>query len=122
MVAWFVACATVAVVIAALRRRGRPWYRSAYSQRSVDGWTFTHIGHGLVLFGLAKMLLPWPDYELVAAVVIVEALWESFENRNWVINFFRAGGDKDYYGDSIVNSICDILACTAGAVFLSFWI
>ncbi len=122
MILLLIAVLVVSVVAYSLRRRGRPWYRNSYSQRWIDGWTATHFGHGLVAFGLAKMLLHWPNAELLAVVIAAEALWESFENRNWVINFFRGAGDKGYFGDSIANSAGDLAACTLGALVMTFLI
>ncbi len=117
-----IALITVILVAYSLYRRGQPWHRNRYSQRTIDGWTGTHFGHGLVLYGLAKMLFHLGPVDLLSIVVIAEAGWESFENRNWVINFFRGAGDKDYFGDSIANSGVDLLACTCGALVMTFLI
>jgi hypothetical protein len=112
----------VAAVTISLRARGRPWYRNQYSQRVVDAWAITHVGHGIVLYGLLRCLLDWQPYELLSLVVISESLWESLENRNWTIRLFRRGGDKHYWGDSVANSGADLLACLAGAVVTSFFV
>ena len=122
MVLWIATLTLLAVVTWSLRHRGRPWHRNRYSQRSIDGWSVTHFGHGIVLFGLARMTFDWDTNQLVAAVLIIEALWESVENRNWLIKLFRAGGDKNYFGDSVCNSAGDLAACTAGALFTTLFI
>jgi len=82
----------------------------------------THFGHGIVLYGLAKIVFVVPMLDLLSIVVIVETLWESVENRNWMIRLFRAGGDKNYFGDSILNSAGDVVACIAGALLTSMFI
>ena len=119
---WGLAVAAIGYMIANLRARGRPWHRNKYSQGWLDAWSITHVGHGIVLFGLAKSVFPGMTYGFLAIVVTAEALWESFENRNWVIRLFRSAGDKNYFGDSVANSLGDVLACVAGGLFTSFFI
>lgn len=58
----------------------------------------------------------------LAAVVVVtlEAAWEVYENTDQVVNRYRAATiSLGYYGDSVINSVADILACIAG--FLLAW-
>ena len=50
-------------------------------------------------------------------VALVEAAWEITENTNWMIERYRTVTiSLDYYGDSILNSLCDYLACVAGVL------
>jgi hypothetical protein len=125
------ACAAIiAVAAATLLAMGRhPWVQSGRiklwtsdawgpenSQQLLDPYGFTHVVHGVLLYALLRMLLP-----RVAAgtrgvlAVAAEAGWEVFENTDMVINRYRAATlALGYYGDSVVNSVGDILMCAIG--------
>lgn len=96
------------------------------SQHVIDPYSFTHVLHGILEFWLIGLVfrrvpLAW---RLVIAIFI-EASWEVIENTDYVINRYReATISLDYFGDSIVNSLADIVCCALGfgiAYKLRFW-
>jgi hypothetical protein len=92
---------------------------SENSQHFADWYTFTHIIHGFIFYGLLRLASGKQTVgaRLVVAV-LVEAAWEILENTPLVINRYReATISLDYYGDSVINSVADILAMMAG-----FWL
>lgn len=105
--------------------RLNPWTSDAWSshnsQHLFDPYSFTHFSHGLffywILFGLFR---GWSLERRLLAAVSLESLWEFFENSSFVIERYRtATVSLDYHGDSVMNSVGDILSCTLGFLFAS---
>jgi hypothetical protein len=47
--------------------------------------------------------------------MLLEASWEIFENTDFTINRYRSVTiSLDYYGDSVLNSVCDMLMMALG--------
>ncbi len=88
------------------------------SQQFFDPYTFTHLIHGALLYGLMWLFFrrQSASTRLIWAVAI-ESGWEIFENTDYVINRYReATISLDYYGDSVLNSVTDVLSMIAGFV------
>ena len=86
------------------------------SQYLFDPYSFSHVTHGILLYGLLALFarkIPLPARSLIA--LGLEAGWEVLENTNLVIERYRAATiSLHYYGDSVMNSMCDILTCMTG--------
>ena len=95
---------------------------SENSQHLSDWYTFSHVIHGFALYGLLWLAAritgwAWPPGLMFLAALFIEAGWEIFENTDFVINRYReATIALDYYGDSIINSLADILAMALGFI------
>ena len=86
------------------------------SQHISDWYTFSHVIHGFLFYGATWLVARrWPIGARLAAALVVEAGWEILENTDLVINRYReATIALDYYGDSVLNSVCDIVAMAVG--------
>jgi hypothetical protein len=94
-------------------------WNSENSQRFADPYSFSHLVHGILFYALlwlAARRLP-ARYRLLIALVL-EAGWEILENSPLIINRYReATIALGYTGDSVLNSLSDILMMTIGFLF-----
>jgi Protein of unknown function (DUF2585) len=86
------------------------------SQHILDWYTPSHLLHGVFFY----WLLLWPmkrgPYTTrIWVAVLIEIVWEIVENTPLVIDRYRAATTAvSYYGDSVTNSVADVIACIAG--------
>lgn len=89
---------------------------SENSQHLTDWYSFTHIVHGFGLYGILWLVTrSWPLGLRLLLAMALEVTWEIIENTDFVIDRYReTTAALGYYGDSIVNSIGDVLFCVLG--------
>lgn len=94
---------------------------SGNSQHLADWYTLSHIIHGFAFYFIIwlvdrkKKLSFWA--KLVLAVGL-EAGWEILENSPIIINRYRTATlAYNYSGDSIINSLSDVVSMAAGFLF-----
>jgi hypothetical protein len=94
---------------------------SENSQHISDWYSPSHFIHGILFYGA----LAWIFGNLSIGVrfniaVLIEAVWEIFENTEFIINRYRETTIAlDYFGDSVLNSASDIMFMILG--FIAAW-
>jgi len=132
---WFLMLASIVAMAGVLAQQGRIWWcewdipiyiwssdvwTKHNSQHFFDPYTFTHVLHGFMFFWVARLIFKrrigfaW----MLFAAVLAESVWEVVENSAFIIDKYRANtASLDYFGDSISNSIGDVVSCIVG-----FWV
>jgi hypothetical protein len=99
---------------------------SGNSQHIADWYTFSHVVHGFIFYGLLAWLVPGLSLRTRLYVALgVEIGWEILENTPMVIQHYREQAlAQGYTGDSILNSVMDTVAMAVGFVLawrLPWW-
>ena len=96
-------------------------WSSAQSQRVLDPYSFSHIVHGFLFYGLLWLVARRsPIATRLLGAIALEAVWEILENSPLIIDRYRAVTiAQGYVGDSILNSVSDIAMAALG--FLLAW-
>ena len=90
------------------------------SQHLLDPYFFTHVLHGVIFFWILSAVQrsqigPLSQTTKWSIAITAEAIWEVFENSTLIINRYRESTMAlGYTGDSIANSIFDVVACAIG--------
>jgi hypothetical protein len=86
------------------------------SQMLADWYSFSHVVHGLIFYAALWLVARrWPVGWRFVAALLVEASWEVIENTPMVIDRYRtATAALGYTGDSVLNSVSDILMMGVG--------
>lgn len=127
---WLAILVVLVVTALQLHSQGRSWWCSCgqlflwtsdawsahTSQHFLDPYSFTHLLHGFAYCWLLALCIPRLStiWRLCLAISL-EALWEVVENSESVIQRYReATAALGYHGDTIANSLGDILSCGIG--------
>lgn len=93
------------------------------SQHIADWYSFSHVIHGFLFCAAARALLPQRSPGLwLALATLAEAAWEVAENTPMVIDRYReATMAFGYTGDSVLNSVADIVMMWLGFMVALKW-
>ena len=127
---WLISAAMVVLLIVIFVAMGRPpicecgtislWHGAVNSpensQQISDWYSFSHIIHGFIFYGAGALFLrKYPKGVWLIAAIFLEGAWEILENSPIIINRYReATMAFGYSGDSILNSVSDVMMMTAG--------
>lgn len=91
-------------------------WASDNSQRVADAYSFSHIIHGVLFYALLHLCARRLSVRSRFVIALVlEAVWEVLENSPLIIDRYREVTIAlGYVGDSILNSLSDILMVVVG--------
>lgn len=86
------------------------------SQMLADWYSLSHVVHGLLFYAALWLVFRrWPVERRFLVALVVEAGWEVIENTPFIIDRYReTTAALGYSGDSVVNSVSDILMMCVG--------
>lgn len=86
------------------------------SQMLLDWYSLSHLVHGFLFYAVLHVMAKrWKLPERLLAATLVEAAWEIVENSPVIIDRYReATIALGYRGDTILNSLSDIVMMIAG--------
>ena len=86
------------------------------SQMLADWYSFSHLVHGFLFYALLWLLARrWPLEGRFLVALLIEAAWEIVENTPMIIDRYReATIALGYTGDSVLNSVSDIIMMAIG--------
>jgi len=93
-------------------------WSSSQSQRVFDPYSFSHLLHGVGFYALLWLVARKRSISTrFVGAVMLEAVWEILENSPVIIDRYRAVTiAQGYIGDSILNSVSDIVMAAIGFV------
>lgn len=101
------------------------------SQRVADVYSFSHIIHGILFYGFLWFIwskLPkrlqdkFPRKWWFLSALLIEGGWELLENSPIIIDRYRSATIAlGYFGDSVLNSTCDVLMMALGFLWARFF-
>ena len=86
------------------------------SQQFADPYSFSHVVHGFLLYAGARAIgrSRWSLGACLVLAVGLECSWEVLENSPIIIARYRQTASQDYAGDTLLNSMSDILFAVLG--------
>lgn len=110
-----------------LRQRGRPVispgmgkvylatnavFHPESAQHVLDLYSIQHAQHGILNYlALASLLGTSAAVSIICLSMVIACVWELLENTDGMISKFQDGSSTLYTGDTVVNSMSDILVC-----------